>query len=50
MKEIIKGTIVIDPAFRAQVAFVSVKKLRVFIVSLKFNQSKVVSLYEGSKV
>ena len=37
MKEIIKGAIVIDPAFRGQVTFVPVEKCRVFIVSLKFN-------------
>ena len=50
MKEIIKGTVVIDPAFRSEVTLVTVKKRRVFIMPLKFNQSKMVSLYEGAKL
>jgi hypothetical protein len=37
VKEIIKRTIVIDPALRRQVTLVKVKKSRVFIVPLKFN-------------
>lgn len=37
MKEIIKGAIVIHPAFRSEVTFVTDKKGRVLIVSLKFH-------------
>ena len=37
MKEIIKGAIVIHPAFRSEVTFVTDKKGRVLIVPLKFH-------------
>ena len=37
MKEIIKGAIVIHPAFRSEVTFVTDKKDRVLIVPLKFH-------------
>ena len=37
VKEIIKRTIVIDPALRSEVTLVKIKKSRVFIVALKFN-------------
>jgi 2-hydroxy-3-keto-5-methylthiopentenyl-1-phosphate phosphatase len=37
MKEIIKGAIVIHPAFRSEVTFVTDKKGRVLIVSFKFH-------------
>jgi hypothetical protein len=37
MKEIIKGAIVIHPAFRREVTFVTDKKGRVLIASLKFH-------------
>jgi hypothetical protein len=37
MKEIIKGAIVIDPAFRSEVTLVSIKKTGVFIMPLKFD-------------
>jgi hypothetical protein len=37
MKEIIKGAVVIDPAFRSEVTLVTVKKRRVFIMPLKFD-------------
>ena len=37
VKEIIKRTIVIDPALRSQVTLVKVEKSWVFIVALKFN-------------
>jgi hypothetical protein len=50
MKEIVKGSVVIDPAFRSQVTLVTVKKSRVFIMPLKFNQLKMVPLYEGAKL
>ena len=50
MEEIVKGSVVIDPAFGSQVTLVTVKKSRVFIMPLKFNQSKMVPLYEGAKL
>jgi hypothetical protein len=37
VKEIIKGAIVIDPAFHGEMTLVKVKKSRVFIVPLKFD-------------
>ena len=37
VKEIIKRTIVMDPALRSEVTLVKIKKSRVFIVPLKFN-------------
>jgi hypothetical protein len=37
MKEIIKGAIVIDPAFGSEMTLVKVKKSRVFVMSLKIN-------------
>jgi len=37
VKEIIKRTIVIDPALRSQMTLVKIKKSRVFIVPLKFD-------------
>jgi hypothetical protein len=49
MKEIIKGAVVIDPALRGQMTLVTIKKSRVFIVPLKFNQRKMVSLHKGAK-
>ena len=50
MKEIIQGPVVIHPAFRGKVTLVTVKKSRVFIMPFKFNQSKMVPLYEGAKL
>ncbi len=38
MKEIVKGAVVIDPAFRGQMTLVTIKKSRVFVMPLKFNQ------------
>jgi hypothetical protein len=49
MKEIIKGAIVIHPAFRSEVTLVTVKKSRVFVMLLKFNQRTMVSLCECAK-
>src|SRR5229473_8454236 len=49
MKEIIKGAVVIDPAFRGQMTLVTIKKNRVFVMPLKFNQGKMVSLHDGAK-
>ena len=49
MKEIIKGAIVIDPTFRSEVTLVKVKKSRVFVMLLKINHRKMVSLREGAK-
>jgi hypothetical protein len=49
MKEIIKGAVVIDPTFRSEVTLVTVKKSRVFVMALKFNQRKMVSLHHGAK-
>ena len=37
VKEIIKGAIIIHPAFRSEVTFVTDKKGRVLVVSLKFH-------------
>ena len=37
MKEIVKGAVVIDPAFRGEVTFVKVKKSRVLVMALKFD-------------
>src|SRR5438128_6428098 len=50
MKEIIKGAVVIDPAFCSEVTLLKVKKSRVFIVPLKFNQRKMVSLCKRAKL
>ena len=50
MEEIVKGSVVIDPAFRSEVTLVTVKKSRIFIMAFKFNQSKMVPLYEGAKL
>src|SRR5882762_6510912 len=50
MKEIINGAVVIDPTFRSEMALVTVKKSGVFIVPLKLNQRKMISLHEGAKL
>lgn len=49
MKEIIKGAVVIDPTFRSEVTLVTIKKSGIFVMPLKFNQRKMVSLHEGAK-
>ena len=49
MKEIIQRAVVIDPAFRSKMTLVTVKKSRVFVVPLKFNQRKMVSLHKRAK-
>ena len=50
MKEIVKGAVVIEPTFRGEVTLVMVKKSRVFVMLLKFDQRKMVSLYECTKL
>ena len=37
MKEIIKGAVVIDPAFCGEMTLVTMKKSRIFVVPFKFN-------------
>lgn len=49
MKEIIKGAVVVDPALCGEMTLVTIKKSRVFVVPIKFNQRKMVSLHEGAK-
>lgn len=50
MKEIVKGAVVICPAFRCEMTLVPDKKSRVFVVILKFNYRKVVLLHERGKL
>ena len=50
MKEIIKGAVVIDPTFRSEVTLVTVKKSGIFVMPLKFNKRKMVSLHECAKL
>src|SRR5438046_2948814 len=50
MKEIIKGAVVIDPTFRSKMTLVMIKKIRVFVMSLKINQRKMISLRQGAKL
>lgn len=50
MKEIIQGTVVIDPAFGSKVTLVMIKKTGVFVMLLKVNQRKVVSLRQGAQL
>ena len=38
MKEIIKGAVVVDPALCGEMTLVTIKKSRVFVVPIKFNQ------------
>ena len=50
VKEIVKGTVVICPAFCCEMRLVLDKKRRVFIVRLKFDYRKVVLLHERRKL
>ena len=50
VKEIVKGTVVIYPAFCCEMTLVTDKKSRVFVVILKFNYRKMVSLHERRKL
>ena len=50
MKEIVKGTVVICPAFCCEMALVPDKKSWVFVVLLKFNYRKVVLFHERAKL
>ena len=50
MKEIVKGAVVICPAFCCEMTLVPDKKSRVFVVLLKFNYRKVVLLHERGKL
>ena len=50
MKEIIKGAVVIDPTFRSKMTLVMIKKIRVFVIPLKINQWKMISLRQGAKL
>src|SRR4029453_12161190 len=49
MKEIIKGAVVIDPAFRSKVTLVSIKKTGIFVLPFKLHQPKMVSLCKCTK-
>ena len=50
MKEIVKGTVVICPAFCCEMTLVTDKKSRVFVVLLKFDYRKMVLLYERGQL
>ena len=49
MKEIVKGAVVICPAFCCEMTLVPDKKSRVFVVLLKFNYGKVVPFHVRAK-
>jgi hypothetical protein len=50
MKEIVKGAVVIGPAFCCEMTLVTDKKSWVFVVLLKFDYRKMVLLHEGGKL
>ena len=50
MKEIVKGTVVICPAFCCEMTLVTDKKSWVFVVFLKFDHRKMVLLHERGKL
>jgi len=50
VKEIVKGTVVIYPAFCCEMTLVTDKKSRVFVVLLKFDYRKMVLFYERGKL
>jgi hypothetical protein len=50
MKEIVKGTVVICPAFCCEMTLVTDKKSRVFVVLLEFDYRKMVLLHERRKL
>jgi len=50
MKEIVKGAVVICPAFCCEMTLVFDKESRVFVVLLKFEYRKVVLLHERAKL
>ena len=50
MKEIVKGAVVICPAFCCEMTLVTDKKSWVFVVLLKFDYRKMVLLHERRKL
>ena len=50
VKEIVKGAVVICPAFCCEMTLVPDKKTRVFVVLLKLNYRKVVLLHDSGKL
>ena len=50
VKEIVKGAVVIRPAFCCEMTLVTDKKSRVFVVLLKFDYRKMVLLHERGKL
>ena len=50
MKEIIKGAIVIHPALCSEVTLVADKKTWVFVVLLKLDYRKMISLHKRAKL